>query len=63
MDYLGDIGGILFGLKDHFWAKKEWFKTILGPVLCLFCCYYGWLSWSDPKPYLNVVPLRRAHHL
>jgi hypothetical protein len=23
---------------------------ILGPDLGFFCCYYGWLPWSDPKP-------------
>jgi hypothetical protein len=49
MDWLGDIGVILFSLTGSFWGQKEWFKTILGPVSGLFCCYYGWLPWSDPK--------------
>ena len=36
MDYLEDIGVIIFGLKGHFWGQKELFKTILGRVLDLF---------------------------
>jgi len=51
MDCLGDIGVILFGLKYHFWGQKEWFKTILGPVLGFFSCYYSWLPWPDPKRF------------
>jgi hypothetical protein len=47
MDYLGDFGVILFDLKPQFRGQKELFKMILGPVLGLFCCYYGWLPWSD----------------
>ena len=47
IDYLGDTGVILFSLKGHFWDQKEWFKTILGPVSVLFCCYYSSLSWPD----------------
>ena len=46
---LGDVGVILFGLRGHFWSQKEWFKTILGPVSVLFCCYYGWLPRPDPN--------------
>jgi hypothetical protein len=42
-------GWKLFGLTGFFWGQKEWFKKILGPALCLFCCYYGWLPWSDPE--------------
>jgi hypothetical protein len=49
MDYLGDFGVILFDLKPQFRGQKELFKMILGPVLGLFCCYYGWLAWSDPE--------------
>ncbi len=52
MDYLEDIEVILFGLKGHFWGQKESFKTILGPVLGLFCCYYSSLPWPDPQALL-----------
>jgi hypothetical protein len=52
MDYLGDIEVILFGLKPQFRGQKEWFKKILGPVLRIYCCYYSWLPWSDPKPFV-----------
>jgi hypothetical protein len=27
-------------------GQNERITTVLG----LFCCYYGWLPWSDPKP-------------
>ncbi len=40
---------ILFSLKGLFWGQKESFKTILGSILSLFCCYYSRLSWPDPK--------------
>jgi hypothetical protein len=59
MDCLGDAEVILFGLEGHFFGQKEWFKTILGPVSCFFCCYYGWLQWSDPERRLfqgNISP-------
>jgi len=49
MDCLGDIGVILFRLKGHFGDQKEWFKTILGPVSVIFCCYYSSLPWPDPS--------------
>jgi hypothetical protein len=40
---------ILFTLKDLFWGQKESFKTILGPFLGFFYCYYSQLPWPDPK--------------
>ena len=40
---------ILFSLKGPFWGQKESFKTILGLILGLFCYYYSWLTWPDPK--------------
>jgi hypothetical protein len=40
---------ILFTLKDLFWSQKESFKTILGPFIGFFYCYYGQLPWPDPK--------------
>jgi hypothetical protein len=55
MDCLGDAEVILFGLEGHFFGQKEWFKTILGPVSCFFCCYYGWLQWSDPERLQSVL--------
>jgi hypothetical protein len=44
-----DFFKILFNLNGPFWGQEESFKTILGPVLGLFSCYYSWLTWSDPK--------------
>jgi hypothetical protein len=34
---------ILFSLKGSFWGQKASFKTIIGPILGFFYCYYGWL--------------------
>jgi len=48
-----DFFKILFSLKDSFWSQKESFKTILGPILNFFCCYYSLLPWSDPKSNLK----------
>jgi hypothetical protein len=31
-------------LNEHFGGQKESFKTILGPILSLFCYDYKWLS-------------------
>ncbi len=44
-----DFFEILFSLKGLFWGQKESFKTILGSILGLFCCYYSRLPWPDPK--------------
>jgi hypothetical protein len=30
-------------------VRNERVMKISGPVLGLFCCYYGWLPWSDPN--------------
>ena len=49
MDCIGNVGGILFGLRGHFGSQKEWSKTIYGPVLKPFCNYYSWLPRSNPK--------------
>ena len=40
---------IIFSLKGPFGGQKESFKTILGPILGFFYCYYSWLPWPDPK--------------
>ena len=44
-----DFFEILFSLKGSFWGQKESFKTILGPMLGFFYCYYNRLLWSDPN--------------
>ena len=44
-----DFFEILFSLKGSFWGQKESFKTILGPMLGFFYCYYSQLPWPDPK--------------
>jgi hypothetical protein len=36
MNYLGNIGVILFSLKPQFRGQKEWFKMILGPAYASF---------------------------
>jgi hypothetical protein len=34
------------------------FKTILGPDLCFFHCYYSWLPWSGSRRnFLIYSPL------
>ena len=55
MDCLGDVGVILFTLKPQFRGQKEWFKKILEPASGVFCCYYGWLAWSDSKCGLIII--------
>jgi hypothetical protein len=35
--------------EDSFGGQKESFKTILGPILSFFYCYYRQLLWPDPK--------------
>ncbi len=35
------MGPGIFGLKGPFWGQKGPFKTILGPILFLICCYYS----------------------
>ena len=36
---LADIEVILLGLNGQFWAQKEEFKTILGPILDFFVVF------------------------
>ena len=52
---------ILFSLNGSFWGQKESFKTILGSILGLFCCYYSRLPWPDPK-WINCIRVAILHH-
>ena len=43
------------GKVCQFYSQNELFKTILGSVLGLFCCYYLWLPWCDPKLHRSGI--------
>ena len=34
---------------NHNLSLFDSFKSISGPILCFFCCYYSWLPWSNPQ--------------
>ncbi len=49
---------ILFSLKGPFGGQKESFKTILGFILSLFCCYYSSKRIefvNDNEEYIAII--------